>query len=216
LCFDEEASNDANFANAQGGDSTRMNNIIKSKIGDALTWVCLHASVEMLTGNDGSSAANFVADINCSGSDITDINIGGRVTIESDFLRLIRVRGAGWHRGVMTPLSEDSEEYLQLYDTNGAAATVDRPQAAIILAKDKKLEVYPKPNSFVYTYVKDPLASGTDYSSVSSVTVPNKAHASFIYYLAYLTLSAYGDPRAPRMLEIAIMNLSRTDIIDKK
>lgn len=213
LCFDEEATNDSNLANAANNDDTRMDNIIKSKIGDALTWVCLYSPAELLSGYDGSTGVNFIADMSPS-SDVADIvangdTIGGRCVLATDFLRLIRVRGAGWHRAVITPLSEDSEEYLQLYDANGAKATVERPQAAIVLAAQKKLEVYPKV-SFTYTYVKDPIASGANFVS-NGANIPGRAKGAFIYYLAFLTLSAYGDPRAPRMLEIAKMNVSRAD-----
>lgn len=218
FCYDEEALNAANFGDASSNDNTLMDNIIKSKIGDALRWVCLYAPAELLTGKDGDSATTIVADktpdtvnnIPSSGD-----SIGGSFSVENDFLRLIRVRGNDWHRAVMTPIEEDSEEYLQLYDTNGAAATKDRPQAAIIYSATKKIEVYPKPTTVTYTYVKDPLATGTDYSTTAP-SIPTKAQGAFIYYLAFLVLSAYEDSRAPRMLEIAKMNISRTDNVQKK
>ena len=219
LCIDEEADNVSSLAGADGDDITKMNNIIKSKIGDALHWVCLHAPVDMLTGKDGPSTdTSLVADVTAEESSITSIPatgdaIGASVALASDFLRLIRVRGNDWHRAIMTPISEDSEEYLQLYDANGAAATADRPQAALILSASKKLEVYPKPTTIKYTYVKDPLAGGTDYSAsgASAPQLPTKLHGSMLYYIAYLTLSAYGDARSTRMLEIAMQNLGISD-----
>lgn len=215
--IDEEAVNNAGFTNASAGDSTKMDNIIKASIGTALHWVCLHAPAEMLTGGDGDEATDIIVDVPNEGitpttEDIPDSGtpIGQRITLEDDFLRLIRVRGSNWHRAIMTPISEDSDEYLQLWDENGAAATTDRPQAALILSATKTLEIYPKPTSFVYTYVKDPLADGTDYSEgTEEPSVPTKAHGAFIYYIAFLVLSAYGDPRAARMLEIAMMNIGQ-------
>lgn len=219
-CIDEEASNDTSFANASNGDNTKMNNIIKSKIGDAFHWLCLHAPAEVLTGNDGVSTTSIVADVTVASSGITSIPatgtaIGGYFAVATDFLRLVRVRGEGWHRAVMNPLSEDSEEYLQLYDSNGAEATVERPQAALILSATKKIEVYPKPTSVTYTYIKDPLAGGTNYSTTNPL-IPSKAQGAFVYYLAFLTLSAYGDSRAPRMLEIAQMNLEGSKVKTEK
>lgn len=216
--IDEEALTNESFLNASSGDSTKMDNIIKASIGTALHWVCLHAPAEMLTGNDGTTAPTeqqkLIVDKTPTVAQIppTGTAIGGSFSLENDFLRLVRVRGDNWHRAVMTPISEDSEEYLQLRDENGAMATYDRPQAAIILRATKSIEVYPKPTTVNYTYVRDPLAGGAiDYTSETATDpfVPAKAQAALIYYIAFLVLSAYGDPRAARMLEIAMMNIGQ-------
>ena len=217
--IDEEAVDNANFGNASADDSTKMNKIIKASIGTALHWVCLHAPAEMLTGNDGtttppSEQQKLIVDKTPTVAQIppTGTAIGGSFSLENDFLRLVRVRGDNWHRAVMTPISEDSEEYLQLRDENGAMATYDRPQAAIILRATKSIEVYPKPTTVNYTYVRDPLAGGAiDYTSETATApfVPAKAQAALIYYIAFLVLSAYGDARAARMLEIAMMNIGQ-------
>lgn len=224
--IDEEAVNNAGFTNASAGDSAKMDNIIKASIGTALHWVCLHAPVEMLTGNDSTTAPTeqqkLIVDKELTEGTgtghYTNITIGTPPTtigctfgVENDFLRLIRVRGDSWYRAVMSPFSEDSDEYLQLRDENGAMATNDRPQAALILSATKQIEAYPAPTTkIVYTYVRDPMAGSTDYSDGTSVPfVPNKAHGAFIYYIAFLVLSAYGDPRAARMLEIAMMNIGQ-------
>ena len=216
--IDEEALTNESFLNASAGDSTKMDNIIRASIGTALHWVCLHAPAEMLTGNDGTTdpteQQKLIVDKTPTVSQIppTGTAIGGSFSLENDFLRLVRVRGDNWHRAVMTPISEDSEEYLQLRDENGAMATYDRPQAAIILRATKSIEVYPKPTTVNYTYVRDPLAGGAiDYTSETATEpfVPAKAQAALIYYIAFLVLSAYGDPRAARMLEIAMMNIGQ-------
>lgn len=227
--IDEEALTNESFLNASAGDSTKMDNIIKASIGTALHWVCLHAPVEMLTGNDGttpppSEQQKLIVDkeltVGTGTGHYTVITIGTPPTtigctfgVENDFLRLIRVRGDSWYRAVMSPFSEDSDEYLQLRDENGAMATNDRPQAALILSATKQIEAYPAPAAkIVYTYVKDPLAGGaTDYTSGTATApfVPAKAQAALIYYIAFLVLSAYGDARAARMLEIAMMNIGQ-------
>ena len=213
LCFDEEADNDASFPNATAGDATKMDNIIKAKIGDAMRWLCMYAPTELLSGKDGSVDTNYIEDKsilvsyeikNTSGS-----VIGVRFPVDGDFMRLVRVRGNDWHRAVMDPISEDSEEYYQLYDENGAMATYDRPQVALIMSKTKMIEAFPKSTTLQYSYVKDPLANGENYSGETAPNIPTKAQGAFIYYIAYLVLSAYGDARSNRMLEIAMMNLGR-------
>ena len=128
-----------------------------------------------------------------------------------DFIRLVRVRASGWHRAVREPLAEDSDEYLQLYDSNGAKATEDRPQAAYIEKATKQIEVWPKGSDNAnYTYIAQPDIKDDDVSEDDDVVaLPPRAKTAFIYYLAFLVLSAYEDSRAARMLEIAQMNTGR-------
>lgn len=220
-CYDEEQMNSADFGNASSNDNTLMDNIIRSKIGDAVRWLCVYAPAELLggsdevNGNDQPIPTGILVDVDSPTVVAIGATGGGSITLPSDFLRLVRVRVDGWHRAVMTPLSEDSEEYLQLYDSNGAAATIDRPQAALIERSTKKLEVWPKGSgSTSYTYVASTsgaeiMGTGSQSDEVVGYALPPRARTAFIYYLAFLVLSAYEDSRAARMLEIAKMNIGR-------
>jgi hypothetical protein len=211
LCIDEEATNDASFTNAQGGDSTRMNNIIRYKIPYALRWVCLYAPAEQLSGG-GSSGSGTSIDVIQEESSLSASN--NIITPNSTLVRVIRVMGSSWSRAILgdSLIGEDSDEYLQQSDTL-AVATNDRPHAALVNTKFKKVAVFPSTGTFTLTYIK--ALSSTDISNLNSdstnVNVPGNVETSFIYYLAYLTCSAYGDARAKSMLEIAIQNLGRTD-----
>lgn len=228
--IDEEAVDNASFTNASAGDSAKMDNIIKASIGTALHWVCLNASTELLNGSDETTSGStptpidtgIMHDVDFSNNDIEEIadHNAGRVSLGADFIRLARVRVTGWHRAIKVPILEDSEEYLQLYDTNGATATADRPQAALIEKSIKQIEVWPcaKTTDHVYvTYVsyvepKGLNSSGTEPSDPAQITkyaLPPRAIGSIIYYIAFLVLSAYGDARAARMLEIAMMNIGQ-------
>lgn len=225
FCIDEEAQNGSNLAYAN--DKTRMDGIIKDKIGDALRWVCLNAPVELLSGTDTYNSSTPVptgiivdstGTFTASGTTYKYIamtgrsNGYGRIVTGSDFVRLARVRINGWHRAVINPFAEDSDEYLQLFDNYGATGTVDRPQAAMINKNIKEIEVWPvtENDTVEISYVANIPDSTINTSSDSNnVALPPNARTSFIYYLAFLLLSAYGDARAPRMLEIAKMSLSR-------
>lgn len=225
FCIDEEAQNGSNLAYAN--DKTRMDGIIKDKIGDALRWVCLNAPVELLSGTDTYNSSTPVptgiivdstGTFTASGTTYKYIamtgrsNGYGRIVTGSDFVRLARVRIAGWHRAIINPFAEDSEEYLQLFDEYGATATTGRPQAAMINKNIKEIEVWPvtENDTVEISYVANiPDSSINTSSDSNNVALPPNARTSFIYYLAFLLLSAYGDARAPRMLEIAKMSLSR-------
>jgi hypothetical protein len=236
-CYDEEELNETNFAQAQpndnaNNDNSLMNNIIKAKIGDALRWVCLYAPAELLTGSDGSSDASIIVENTFpTPASITDSNAGvvdgapdsvtyNRFALPANFLRLVRVRATGWHRAVSgdSLIREDSDEYLQLHDPTCAYATADRPQAAIINTKRKHIEVWPAPTSggsVEFTCIVTPISVNVT-PETETVSVPELVKPAFIYYLAFLVLSAYEDSRAARMLEIAKMNVSRTENTQNK
>lgn len=211
-CFDEEAQNGTILSGASGNDRTLMNNIIKDKVGDALRWVCLYAPAEQLSGGGSSEEGSIDIVVDESGTLPSD----GRIKLGGNFIRLVRVRCEEWHRAITgdTLLEEDSDEYLQLMDPYCAEATNDRPQAALIATAEKQVEVWPHSSGKKYELTKLVMPSSTDLGSLSDesvVSIPPLLEASFIYYLAFLTLSAYGDGRSGRMLEIARMSLGQTE-----
>ena len=217
LCYDEEAQNGselaAGFTAASAGDTALMNHIIKAKLGDALRWICLYAPAEQLSGGGSVEAGsiNIVEDVVQQ-----SVPEDGRISLGGNFIRLIRVRCSNWHRAVMgeSLLKEDSDEYLQLMDAYGATATTDRPQAALIETAVKQVEVWPHVSGAKYDLTKLVMPSTSDLSNLGdgdTVNIPPLLQTSFLYYLAFLVLSAYEDSRAPRMLEIAKMNLGLTD-----
>lgn len=219
LCFDEGAENGSSLSEeavaALGSDSEAMNEIIENKLSDALRWVCLYAPAEQLSGG-GSGESGTIDIIEDSSGDVPS---DGRISLGGNFIRLIRIRCSDWQRAVMgdSLLKEDSEEYLQLSDPYGAEATSDRPQAALIETREKQVEVWPHGSEATYELTKlvmptsETIRQTLQQSGEVQVSVPPLLEGSFVYYLAFLVLSAYADPRATRMLEIAKMNLGLTD-----
>lgn len=218
-CIDEEAVNMSEIADVsaydfEGGihtDIGLMNNIIRHKIPDALRWVCLYAPAEQLSGGSGSQQDS----IDVIHEDATLTAAGNVLTPSKTLVRVIRVKGTGWHRAILgdSLIKEDSDEYLQVHDTNGAEATIDRPQAALVNTKEKKVEVWPGNGTFSLTYITT--LSSTDIQNLDNdntpVGVPVQVETSFIYYLAYLLLTAYGDARAKNMFDVAMLNLGRKE-----
>ena len=209
-CYDEEQIDSADFRNASANDNTYMDNIIKSKIGDAVRWICLYCPAELLGGPDSvGTATGIMADATMTPVAISGTN-GGTLTMPADFIKLVRVRVTGWHRAIMSPVAEDSPEYLQFRDEFGAKAVADRPMAAMIEKAAKQVEVWPTGTSAEVTYIADPSVSVASSAEASTnIALPPRSKTAFIYYLAFLTLSAYEDSRAARMLEIAKMNTGR-------
>lgn len=230
-CIDEEAVNAASLDGASaydfdGGTHTDiglMNNIIRNKIPDALRWVCLYAPANMLGGTDETGqATGILVDAELSDQVTTDNGVElinatycMKLKMPSNFIKLVRVRVEGWHKAIKETISEDSEEYLQLFDENGATATEDRPVAVLVEKEQSVIELWPDITAGTF-YVEVTFATAkvdnviyTD-NNTEKVAVPPQVKTAFIYYLAFLLLSAYDDSRSVRMMEIARMNLGLT------
>jgi hypothetical protein len=151
----------------------------------------------------------IMADATMTPTAIADTN-GGTLTMPTDFIKLVRVRATGWYRAVRQAVAEDSPEYLQFRDEYGAKAVADRPMAALIEKTQMLIEVWPTGTSAEVTYIADPnITVASSAADSTNIALPPRAKTAFIYYLAFLTLSAYEDSRAARMLEIAKMNTGR-------
>lgn len=220
FCIDEEPMDGASFRHASADDDVRMNHIIESKIGDAMRWLCVYAPADILGGSDEEGRGTGVlVDASLSSSSVSSGDVAlvqgtgcWKLRMPTDFIKLSRVRVSGWSRSVSSPITEDSDEYLQLSDEHGAEATNDRPVAALIDKARKEIELWPsgeEASSVEVTYVVSTDGERFTKNGASSIAVPPAARTSFIYYLAFLLLSAYNDPRATAMFEIAKLNLGR-------
>ena len=219
-CIDEEAVNIASLAGIDENDDAYMDNIIRSKVYDAMRWCLQYAPVDLLS-SDGSSAGTNPTLVTSS-----DLTIGSGsvtagnptvVTLPSGFQRLVRVRLNGWKKAVRVPIEEDSDKYIELSDDT-ATATQNRPVAAIIRTDPLKLELWPggsTGNIIQISYVNYP-DFGTESITASddattTLYIPDKLRSAYLYYIAFLVMAAYGDNRASVMLSIAKMNLGLTE-----
>lgn len=180
-----------------------MDNIIKASIHDALVWVNTYADSSLLVGTSADSG--YVK------HETLKVGTDGYLTPTQSLLRIIRVRNAGWNKAVMTPVREDSEEYVMQADET-AKADASRPIVAIIESVPRKLQVFPATadDNVEVTYAYAPSATVDD---TSDIPITSGAQGAFIYYLAYLLMIAYNDARAGAMFSTAKMHAG---IIDGK
>lgn len=177
-------------------ETNYMDNIIKASIHDALVWVNTYADPNLLIGTSADSG--YVK------HEKLTVGTDGYLTPTNSLLRIIRVRNTGWNKAVMTPVREDSEEYVMQADAT-AKADASRPIVAIIETVPRKLQVFPsKANDDVevtYTY-----APSVTVDDDSDIAITSGAQGAFIYYLAYLLMIAYNDARAGAMFSTAKMH----------
>lgn len=200
-CIDEESNNTSEITDEK--DDLYMDNIIKSKINDALHWIAITAASSPVL-SDSKSIGSTSDTIQVSDFD-SNRNIGV-ITMPSnmEIITINRIRGASWYKAV-TPVEDTDDEALMMYDDT-ANGTIDRPQAAIMRENPIKILMQPKTSTAVITYVGVPKSVSTD-ASTTDVSIPDKLKNAFIYYIAFLLLSAYDDTKASQMYTIALQQL---------
>lgn len=200
-CIDEESNNTSAITDEK--DDTYMGNIIKSKINDALHWIAITAASSSVFA-ESKKTSDTSSKISVKDYDATK-NIG-IITMDenTEIISISRVRGKEWFKAVIPVEDTDNEAYM-MFDES-AMGTADRPQAAIMRENPIKILLQPKPTEAVVSFVGVP--KNVDVSSeTTDVAITDKLKNAFIYYLAFLLLSAYNDNKATHMYTIALQQL---------
>lgn len=200
-CIDEESNNTSAITDEK--DDTYMDNIIKSKINDALHWIAITAASSSVFA-ESRKTSDTSSKISVEDYDTTK-NIG-IITMDenTEIISISRVRGKEWFKAVIPVEDTDNEAYM-MFDES-AMGTADRPQATIMRENPIQILLQPKPTEAVVSFVGVP--KNVDVSSeTTDVAITDKLKNAFIYYLAFLLLSAYNDNKATHMYTIALQQL---------
>ena len=212
-CIDEETSGTSYITDDK--DDVYMENIIRAKIPDALHWIAITASASSVLSSSSSTQKNASSDVASTTATMTVTSFDGHedigvITMPSSVsvFNINRVRGNGWHKAVI-PVEDTSDEALMMFDDT-SKGTVDRPQAAIMRVKPLQVLVQPMPSdgtiSVSYVGVPTDVTKGNGEED-DSVEISDNFRGAFIYYLAFLLLSAYDDSKANQMYSIALQQL---------
>lgn len=201
-CIDEESNNTSEINDEK--DDLYMDNIIKSKINDALHWIAITAASSPVLSDSKKVDATTTSTIKVESFDETR-GIGA-ITMPSDteVINISRVRGEGWFKAV-TPVEDTDDEALMMFDDT-AKGTADRPLATIMRENPIRILLQPIPDEAVISFVGVP-KNVSITSDTTDVAIPDKLSNAFIYYLAFLLLSAYDDTKANQMYTIALQQL---------
>lgn len=212
-CIDEETSGTAYLTDNK--DDVYMENIIRAKIPDALHWIAITASASSVLSSSSSIQKNASSDVASTTTTMTVTSFDGHedigvITMPSSVsvFNINRVRGKGWHKAVV-PVEDTSDEALMMFDET-SKGTIDRPQAAILRVKPLQVLVQPMPSdgtvSVSYVGVPTDITKGGGEEG-DSVEISDNFRGAFIYYIAFLLLSAYDDSKANQMYSIALQQL---------
>lgn len=201
-CIDHETHEDAKLAD--NGEDSYMDNIIRAKINDARRWLAVATSQSVtLSSSPSSSSSSSVTTLTITPYDgFSGIAI---ITIPKPLstVTLTRVRLSSWHKSA-TPIPDTSDDALLMFDET-AKGTADRPLATVMQGSPTRILVQPYTSTDTAEIVYIGISSDIDTSSDdSTVDIPTIHESAFIYYIAYLLLTAYQDPRAQAMFAIAV------------
>lgn len=201
-CVDEESNSTSAITDEK--DDTYMDNIIKSKINDALHWIAITAASSPVLADSKKVDTTTTSTIKVE-EYVAEKGIG-IITMPSDteVINISRVRGKDWFKAVV-PVEDTDDEALMMFDES-AMGTADRPQAAIMRENPIRILLQPKPEEAVISFVGVP-KNVSITSDTTDVDIPDKLSNAFIYYLAFLLLSAYDDTKANQMYTIALQQL---------
>lgn len=200
-CIDEESNNTSEITDEK--DDLYMDNIIKSKINDALHWIAITAASSPVLSDSKKVDTTTSSTIKVESFD--DTKGIGAITMPSntEVINISRVRGNGWFKAV-TPVEDTDDEALMMFDDT-AKGTEDRPLATIMRENPIRILLQPIPDEAVISFVGVP--KNVDTASSTDVAIPDKLSNAFIYYIAFLLLSAYDDTKANQMYTIALQQL---------
>lgn len=201
-CIDHETHEDAKLAD--NGEDSYMDNIIRAKINDARRWLAVATSQSVTLSSSPSSSSSYsVTTLTITPYDgFSGIAI---ITIPKSLstVPISRVRLSSWHKSAI-PIPDTSDDALLMFDET-AKGTADRPLATVMQGSPTRILVQPYTSTDTVEIVYIGISSDIDTSSDdSTVEVPTIHESAFIYYIAYLLLSAYQDPRAQAMFAIAV------------
>ena len=201
-CIDEESNNTSEITDEK--DDLYMDNIIKSKINDALHWIAITAASSPVLSDSKKVDATTTSTIKVESFDETR-GIGAiKMPSDTEVINISRVRGEGWFKAV-TPVEDTGDEALMMFDDT-AKGTADRPLATIMRENPICILLQPIPDEAVISFVGVP-KNVSITSDTTDVAIPDKLSNAFIYYLAFLLLSAYDDTKANQMYTIALQQL---------
>jgi hypothetical protein len=191
VCIDENASNESEFL--FGSDDRELDNIIKSKVEDAIRYALRNANLSFLEPTITNPQLTIDRDsVRFATCELSD-----------DFLRFVSVKSEGWAHHVSEPILSTDRAYATLKNpiTTGY---LDNPKAAIMLNGEKmSLELYGMPQKkedgqtvdVTLSYIRDVkrIEEKVEEKQVIYYNIPDKVYRGVIYYTAGATLQAFKD-----------------------
>lgn len=180
-------------------DTLSLNDIIRSKITDAVKRIHSMAPVHLLDGGNNFGDAIYWKELE-----------SGWCLLPEDFMRLVVFQMDGWERAVYHAISEDDAEYhKQSSRFKGIRGTPQKPVCAIAIRPEgRALEFYSckSENAMVSraVYLPYPVIDEDD-----GIEICERCYQAVVYTIASLVLTTYGNAD----LSKALSDLAKSALI---
>lgn len=179
-----------------GADETEIDNLIKSRILEALQFVNSTADSSILEPDkvDTSvSSTRKVGDWICG------------IVLTPDFLRVRSIRVEGWTKALTEVIYDDDAAY-QMQSDPLACGTPDNPiaYASEDLAGMKTIELYTLPSADSRIRVEYMVVPSKVSDTDGGIDVSDRVKDSYVYYLSFLVLTVLNDQHADDFLNMSM------------
>lgn len=204
IVIDENASSAPLILDGDS-DTLTLDEIIKSKIVDAVKKVEMDAPIRLLESGFNIEGIGYWKEGN-TGNETPNRNtvywendLSGWMILPEDFMRLLVFRMSDWEKSVYTPIGITDEAYnLQSCPFAGIRGSTEKPVCAIVLRSvGLTLEFYSCTS-------KDATVEQAVYLPIpviknNGIYICKKCYSSIVYYIAALTELSIGDVDAARL-----------------
>ena len=184
--IDEMGVNESEFFS--GSDETALQELITSKIVEAVDWVHSSAALEVMSGDAFTHA-------NVPSTGIKSVDV-------SDMIRFIYGKGYGWRNAVRELTEEGTMEYAIANDEY-VGASFDRPAVLLEYVNGgRTLSLLPEGESHG-EYSGEVVYMKKTSIALSIVVIDSNLYSAMIEYLGGLVLMVLNDNRGENMVQIA-------------
>ena len=188
--IDEVGVNESEFFS--GSDETELQELIVSKITEAVDWVHSSAALEVMSGDAFTHES-----VPSTGT--KSVNV-------TDMIRFIQGKGNDWRTAVKELTEEGTMEYAIATDEY-VGASIDRPAVLLEYVNGgRTLSLLPEgeaQDESLGSVVYIERAAITTTDNVSSVLIDSNLYAAMVEYLAGLVLMVLNDNRGENMVQLA-------------
>lgn len=189
---------DTELKGAKDSDTLELDEIIMSKLADAVRIVELEAPAHLLESGHDFSEKVFVY-----------ANGKGYAILPHDFMRLICFRMSDWERGVYEAISERDATYSLMSSRHrGVSGSVEKPIAAIVRRSEGKVLEFAGSANGEATCIQAAYLPYPEIDDEGNIDLAEECYQSAIYRAASLALASVGDQLSTTMLEISKSLLS--------
>ena len=172
-------------------DTLSLDDIIGSKILDAVRDIHLAAPAYMLEGHDFKDSTVIWEKSTGTGS--------GYVVLPKDFLKLVSFKMSDWERTVYAAVTPDDPKYALQRSRFGVKGNWQKPVCAITLRPELCMEFYSCHGGKNVTVEMAKYMSVPEISN-EQVEICERCYKSVVYRIAGLTLVALNEPQKAEVL----------------